>query len=159
MKKKKIILPIIIVVMAIVIGLGAFFLIRESSGIEDEKKPSLFDQEKNIVVLTPEDIGLELELTNNNREVIIRITKTDNILSFDYEMSYDAIENGEVVSRGTFGSGKIENGEIIERVNVLGTCSSGKCKYDKGIKEINFVIRVDLKSGELGLIEQVLIIE
>jgi len=41
----------------------------------------------------------------------------------------------------------------------LGTCSSGTCKYDKGVTEVSVVIRINYANGEVGVAESKISLE
>jgi hypothetical protein len=103
--------------------------------------------------MKPEDIGLELSPNPSLTEVEMKISDVSKFKSFDYEMNYDAIVDGESVPRGAIGSGDVNPGDTsIDRKITIGTCSSGTCKYDKGVTKISFVIRLDLKNGKTGVV-------
>jgi hypothetical protein len=116
--------------------------------------------EEQAIEMSPEDIGLELTPNAANTEVKMRIRDVSKFNSFEYEMNYDAIVDGEVVPRGAIGSGDVNPGETsIERAITIGTCSAGKCKYDKGVTKISFIIRLNLKDGTTGVVKKDLNLE
>jgi len=143
-------------VLAIVIIIGGVLLfINNNSKVEEEGAGGGI-LEENLVELSSEDVGLTLSSQKNNQQLVMVLTKLDEVESFEYEVSYDAVEQGEVVSQGTFGSGPNPDEEgkaTIKRVIDLGTCSA-VCRYHKGVETIEFVLRVNLKSGEVGIIEE-----
>jgi len=152
MNKKLLIIGAAILVVLILIG-GILFYLNNTTENSDEETGIL---DENLVKMSPEDVGLTLESQQNNQQVVMELSKVDEIESFEYELSYDAQESGETVSRGTFGSGpnpEEEGKGTITRIMDLGTCSSGKCKYDKGVAEVFLTLRVNLKNGEAGIIE------
>lgn len=158
MKNKKLLVFGAIALFALIIIGGVLLLLRSSSSetgkIEDE-----FNE--NYIELSAEDVGLVLYTQQNNQQFVMELTKLSEIKSFDYDVSYDTIEDGQVVKQGKFGSGPNpdEKGESsIIRVMDLGTCSA-TCRYHKGIEEIEFVLRVNLLSGEVGIIEEIYILE
>lgn len=152
MNKKLLIIGSVLLVLMVLIG-GVLFFLNNTTENSDEDAGIL---DENLVKMSPEDVGLTLESQQNNQQVVMELSRVDDIKSFEYELSYDAQESGATVSRGTFGSGpnpEEEGKGVISRVMDLGTCSSGKCKYDKGVTEVFLTLRVNLKNGEVGIIE------
>jgi len=157
MKNKKIIIGIAAFLILLIAGVGLFLLNSASNEPQVEKN----EFEENFVELSAEDVGLSLSSQKNNQQLVMELTKLLDVESFEYEVSYEAIEEGEVVMQGTFGSGPNPDEEgksVIERVIDLGTCSA-VCRYHEGVEEIQFTLRVNLKNGEVGIIEEVFVLE
>lgn len=158
MKDKKLILGIAALAVFIVIG-GILFFINNSNSSPEEQEENEF--EENLIEMSAEDVGLSLSSQQNNQQLVMELTKLDEVETFEYEVSYEAVEEGETVRQGTFGSGPNPDEEgksEIKRVIDLGTCSA-VCRYHKGIEEIEFTLRVNLKNGESGIIEEVFVLE
>lgn len=157
MKNKKIVLVGVALLILIVVGVGLFLFNSNSSAPQEEGKDEFIE---NFVELNAQDVGLSLSSQKNNQQLVMELTKLDDIESFEYEVSYEAIEDGEVVRQGTFGSGPNpdEKGQTIKRVIDLGTCSA-VCRYHKGVEEIEFTLRVNLKNGEVGIVEEIFVLE
>lgn len=148
------------IVLLIIILLGGVLLFINNNSSEGQEEPNQFNE--NLIEMSAEEVGLTLSTQQNNQQIVMVLTKLEDIESFEFELSYDAVENGEVVSRGTFGSGPNsdeKNSSTIERVMDLGTCSAGKCRYDSGVEEAELSLRINLKNGEIGIIEEVFVIE
>lgn len=156
MKNKLVLLGgIAVIVVAIVAGF--LFMQNNKKSAEPIEEETVEEQ---ALQLKAEDIGLKLTPNANNTEVTMEITDVSKFNSFDYEMSYDADVEGEIVPRGAIGSGKVESGESsITREITIGTCSSGKCKFDKGVTKISFIIRLNLKDGQTGIVKEELSLE
>lgn len=138
----------------ILVGIIAGFIFFTNSQKEQEVT-SEESIEEQAVQITPEEIGLELTPNADGTEVVMEITDVSKFNSFEYEMNYDAEVEGEVVPRGAIGSGEINPGESsITREITIGTCSAGKCKYDKGVTKITFIIRLNLKDGQTGIVKK-----
>lgn len=151
MKKSNLILIGGAVLLLIVIFGGLVLLLRSGSE-ETTTQPT---QTKKIAAkeVTPEEIGLTLTAVSNNQKIRIEITNVEGIKGFEYELSYDATENGETVPRGAIGELEVVPGKSVSHDVDLGTCSSGKCKYDQGVTEVSVVIRVNYENGETGVAE------
>lgn len=146
-----------VIVLLIVVVVG-FLVVKNNS--KSEGTPREESAEEQGISMKPEDIGLTLEPTANNQEVIMTITDLSKFDSLEYEMNYDAEVDGEVVPRGAIGSAEVEPGKSeIRREITIGTCSSNVCKFDKGVKKVKFIVRLNLKTGEVGIVEQELSLE
>ena len=157
MKNKKIILGVVALVIIVLVSIGLFLLNNNSNAPIEEENEFV----ENFVALNADDVGLTLSSQKNNQQLVMKLTKLDDVESFEYEVSYEAIEDGEVVRQGTFGSGPNPDEEgktSIERVIDLGTCSA-VCRYHKGVEKIEFTLRVNLKNGEVGIVEEIFVLE
>src|SRR3989344_114175 len=145
------------VVVIALIGGAVFFLTSNKS--KNPSGPSL--EEQNVIALKPEDIGLGLELSNNNREVLMTLTKLDGIKSIEFEASYDVNEtdpeSGDniVVSQGATGEVVVEGEGEVTREITLGTCSA-VCRYHDVASDIKFILRVNFTDGRVGQVEDTL---
>ena len=152
MKNKLALIGIGAVIVVIVVAVGLYLM---NSKKAKEGTGPVVTSEEEAVQMKPEDIGLELSPNAAVTEVTMKIGDTSKFSHFDYEMSYDAIVEGEAVPRCAIGSGDINPGETsIERKITIGTCSSGTCKYDKGVKKISFIVRLTLKDGKTGVVKK-----
>lgn len=154
---KKVIIGIVLVIILVVVGFSLYLF--NNSSVEEGDDENRF--EENFIELSAEDVGLSLSSQQNNQQLVMELTKLDEVETFEYEVSYEALEDGETVRQGTFGSGPNpdEKGkDTIKRVIDLGTCSA-VCRYHQGVEEIEFVLKVNLKSGETGIVEEVYVLE
>jgi hypothetical protein len=138
MKDKKVLVGIIAVAV-LLLAAGGFFFISRNAATEEEE---FGEYEEELPSLSPEEVGLEMEALRGNQQVIFRLTKPDGITSVEYELTYFA-EDGQ--QRAVIGTVEEEDfgGDSIESKPLdLGSCSSGVCKYDKGVKEVNLMLTV-----------------
>ena len=147
---------LISVVAVIVMLLGVSYFVFSGKDKISSLEEEVVDE---AIKMNPEDIGLTLEATTGNKEVLMKISDTSKFTSFEYEMNYEADVDGEMVSRGAIGSGEVEGDDLIERKITIGTCSSGTCKFDKGVKKVSLVLRLNLKTGETAIVESDLELE
>lgn len=139
-----------VLVVAVIAG---FVFMQNSSKTEENTEEEIIEEQ--AIEISPEEIGLELTPNANNTEVTMVINDVSKFNSFEYEMNYDAEVDGEIVPRGAIGSGEVNPGETsITREITIGTCSSGRCKYDTGVTKISFIIRLNLKDGQTGLVKK-----
>ena len=133
-KTKKIILAVSAV---IIIGLVLWFTVFKKPKsapqtlVVEQAQPLSFE-EMPLVLLSPKEKGHEL---------LLQVKGTKNTDSLEYELIYE-LEDG--LTRGA--SGEIELAQEEGEKNILlGTCSSGTCKYDEGI--IGGELTISLKKG------------
>lgn len=139
--------------VALCIGLlliagGVFFFLtrkpaqdEETSGIVEEQVPEL----------SADVLGLSIEAKADNTAVKFAIEKPDAIKSISYELNYTAkTDEGELV-RTTTGSIDVKSTDKIIESNyiILGTCSSGHCKYDKGVTGVNLIVKIIKQDGKI----------
>jgi len=153
--KIKLLILAIIVILLGVGGVLVFVVFSSRNKPAQETKP-VVSQEEKIKEIKPEDIGLVLKARSDKKAIIMEVNKLAEISMLEYELNYNAIENGEKVLRGAIGSIKnINPGERkITREILLGTCSANVCKYDKGVSDIDFVLKVTYTNGQVASLEQ-----
>jgi len=137
---------IIVAVIVLVVLVGGFLLTNGS------KKTTSTQQTQDVLpnedVLPTVDASVQVELVADRlkREVTLSISGvpegTDDV---EYEMSYIADGN---LPKGVIGNIETNGKLTIEKAGItLGTCSSGACIYDKGVKKV----QVNLKfNGSYG---------
>ncbi len=156
MKNKMMLVGVAAIVVVVAIA-GYLFVSKQRAA-----KAPVVEQtpEEQAIEMKPEEIGLELTPNKALTEVEMKINDVSKFNHFDFEMSYDAIVDGEAVPKGAIGSGDINPGETtVDRKITIGTCSSGTCKYDKGVKKIAFLIRLTLKDGKTAVVKKDLNLE
>lgn len=153
--KNKFVLIGAAVVLVILIAVYFFVFGRQKSKTETQA-PTTAEEE--AITMQPEDIGLTLSASPGNKEVVMKISDISKFSSFEYEMNYDAVIDGETVPRGAIGSGEVDGDTSITRSITIGTCSSGKCKYDLGVTKVSFLIRLNLKTGKTAIVQKDLIL-
>lgn len=150
------ILPIVIaVVFGGVVVFGAFKVLQSFSSPEEKNTESstgssksnpktetalreLRVEEKPFVSLVPRVDGRELQMT------ISKIPQDVEVV--EYEMVYKVASG---ITQGVPGSVKPKGQTKIERDLLLGTCSSGKCRYDEGVEDGSFTLRLRNSDGKL----------
>lgn len=149
-----------VVIVLLLASIGGYFVLGNKGGTTDITQEEEGIKQQEVKKLTVEDIGLELSLRGDKKVVNMVIGKLDGIKSFEYEATFDAeVVDPEskdllVVPRGSGGSIDVESTDTqIKREITLGTCSSGKCKYDKVVSDVKFLIRVNYSNGEIGSVE------
>lgn len=85
-----------------------------------------------------------LRLSSDRRFVNINFSGTRDVSKINYTLTYDTTAG----TRGFEGGVKLKNktGRVVRR-QILGTCSSGKCVYQKGIKNLQLQTTFFLRGG------------
>lgn len=145
------ILPIVLIVaVGLVLVGGVFLFLKKTTQAPDQKQGINTDTKEEIVLrelpldqrpfttLVPRVDGHEFHLTIN------KIPSGVEIL--EYELVYKVASG---VTQGVPGSIKVGGQNQIERDLLLGTCSSGKCRYDEGVNNGTFTLRFRDSQGRL----------
>src|SRR3989338_4854945 len=143
MKDKKVVIAIVVVALLVITGLAYFLFTRNAANTEEEE---FGEFEEELPALKPEEVGLEMEAQNNDQQVVFTLTKIDGISAVEYELTYFAADGQQ---RAVIGTVEMEEGsDIIESKPLdLGSCSSGVCKYDKGVEKVDLLLKV-IKDGK-----------
>lgn len=145
LKDKKILGGILVVALVVLIAGGVFVL----SSKKDPNSTQQASQEEQVLTLKPEDIGLELSLSDDSKKVTMEVTKVDGITSLEYQLLYNS--KGDV-PRGVIGTIDIK-GDKIKKEIVLGTCSD-VCHYDEEISNIKIIVKVIKSDGKTYQVEK-----
>lgn len=145
MKNKTILLILGVFILIVLVG-GGYYMFGRTSSKPVDTTP-LIEQE-NIPSIAPEDIGLTLMARADKKAIKFEIEKIDGIQSIDYEISYLAKGN---IPRGAIGTVTVKPGDEKISTNYidLGTCSSGKCKYDEGVNSVKVTLRINKTDGKV----------
>lgn len=143
------VLPILLVVIIALglIGGGGYYFFKKSTAPVVEEQTDLNSEsdiaelaleQRPFVSLTPSADGHNLHLTVNKIP--------SNSTTVEYNLFY---MNAQGVSQGATGSGKTNGSTSLERDVLLGSCSSGKCKYDEGVEKGTLEIKLRDSKGKL----------
>lgn len=139
---KKLIIGLIVVAIIVIITVIGLRMIfggnKEEIGIIPTPTVTFPTISDNIIV--------DLTAKDENRAIVLKIKGlTDDIDSIQYELTYTT---GNGLPRGVLGKISVKGEkEIIRDDIVLGTCSSGRCVYDTGVKEINLSLKFNTAAG------------
>lgn len=128
---------------ALVVLLGGYFLFFAGKSSDQATTPTI--QEQNIPTISADEIGLALKPGRDGQRVIMEVTKTDDIESLDYELSYTAKGN---LPRGAIGHVDVKQGQKVTQEIYLGTCSD-VCHPDSEVSNIKIVVRVNKADGKV----------
>ena len=132
MKNKK---SFIIGAIALVILGGGFFLIRSSKKQVTEETTAKIPH---IETIDSEKLPyLRLTPKENNHKLLLSILDAKGFEKVEYELIYE-LEDG--LTRGATGDMNLT--EKNQKEILLGTCSSGKCKYDEGVTGGELIINL-----------------
>lgn len=136
--------------VGLVILIGGAFLVLSSSKRAEPPQEQV-PVEEQITVIKPEDIGLVLSATSDNRKVILEVANTKDITGLDYELSYTS--KGDI-PRGVIGHIDIKQaGKSVKQEITLGTCSD-VCHYDEDVSDIKLILKVAKTDGTTSQVEK-----
>ena len=143
MKNKQLLIGAAIIGLLIV-G-GAIYTLFSNKQVPVE--PTQQVQEEVIPIINPNDIGLTFTTRADKKAVKFSITNIKDITSVDYEISY--VAKGDI-PRGAIGHVEVKAKDKIIETNYidLGTCSSGKCKYDEGVTSVKLLLKIAKTDGK-----------
>lgn len=136
---------LLVVVLGIATAGGVFWFVKgvtqkptTTPTNETEVLRELPLSERPFTSMTPRTDGHEFKL------IISKIPSMIDTL--EYELVY---KNSSGVTQGVPGSVKLKGATTLERNLLLGSCSSGKCKYDEGVEKGTLTLRLRNADGEL----------
>lgn len=152
LKNKKIIAAVAVFLILALAG-GAFLWMRQGSGSES---PSDENTESDLPTLTPEDIGMEVTVRQDNKALMFELAKADDIELVEYTIEYEKEVEGETANEGIFGVMEIgKDGRTDTDFREFGTCSAGKCRYDNVISDITINLKVTKKDGKEYQVQEI----
>jgi|SRR3989344_6753696 len=87
-------------------------------------------------------VKVTLEADAKKKEAIMEINGIPKGTDFiEYELSYNALVDGESVPKGVIGTIEYNGDDPVSRDITLGTCSSGTCKYDEGVNKVKVTLK------------------
>lgn len=153
MKDKRQIIVVAVLVGLLLIGGGYYLLFANKSA-----KPAPVQQqveEEVVPTIAIDDLGLEFTARSDGKAVRFSIDNIKDIQSVDYELSYMAKGN---LPRGAIGSLDVKSSQTVLKSDYieLGSCSSGKCKYDEGVSSIKLILKITKADGKTYQAEKTL---
>lgn len=132
---------IVSVIILVLVGVG--LLLTRGNGDDSanaDKKSTLPGVE--ILPTVDSSVVVNLEADKLVHNVTLSVEHYPaGTTSVEYELSYDANVEGEIVPKGAVGDIKVDGESIISKEITLGTCSSGTCKYDEGITKTHLLLK------------------
>jgi len=152
LKNKMVLIAAGVVVVILILGVVAMLVLGKGSN-NAANQTSNQDQTAPVLTLQPADIGLAFVPASDMQRGTMTITKTSDISSVDYQLTYTAIVSGQPVARGTIGHADVKTpGQEITQQMVFGTCSD-VCHYDTGITDVKLIIKVTKTDGKVYQVE------
>jgi hypothetical protein len=153
---KKVGIIIGVVLILLLLGGGGYMIFGKQT---PKNAATTNPGEQSVGTLEPDAIGLKLQLTADKKKVAVKVGKTTDVKSIEYEITYDAdvpasekVEGGEDrVSRGFSDQADIKSGQTSYESKEfdLGSCSKNVCRYDTGVTEITILMKVTKRDGSL----------
>lgn len=147
MNNKKLIIFLVVGLIVLVAG----FFVLSSKNEAPEQVVEQVPAEEQVSTMKPEDIGLSLTATADNRKVILEVKNTQGLSGLDYELSYTS--KGDI-PRGVIGhiDIKVAGKPVIQEIT-LGTCSD-VCHYDEDVSNVNLILKVSKTDNTTSQVEK-----
>lgn len=142
---------IIFVAIGLAVLIGGGLLLFSSSKKAVPAPVTQVPPEEIVSIMKPEEIGLSLTTSSDNRKVILEVADTKDISGLDYELSYTS--KGDI-PRGIIGHIDIKIvGKPVSQEITLGTCSD-VCHYDQDVSNIKLILKVAKTDGTTSKVEK-----
>ena len=142
----------IIIVVIILVTMIGLFIAKRSSTPKNEVQVEVPTPIVFLPTITA-DVIVELTPTSGKNAVVLKIKNIpQDIENIEYEMTYNTADD---LTKGVNGKINLKNeSEITHDDIVLGTCSSGNCVYDKGVKEINLSLKFNNNKSQSWIFQK-----
>lgn len=138
----------VVVVVLVIVG---FIATRKSDDTVSTKKSESTLPRSQTIPTVDASVIVSLKADAKKQNAILSVSDApEGTTSIYYEFSYDALVDGETVSRGVVGDLEVGSDNSAEGSITIGTCSSGTCKYDKGVTSVHLLLRFSGSYGEKG---------
>ncbi|MBI3289913.1 hypothetical protein HYZ78_00780 [Candidatus Microgenomates bacterium] len=134
-------LPLFLLIGVVLVGSLVGFIafnLRSRGGEEAQEEELVAEVPAPYITLTPSSTGQVLSLSAS--------AINGKAFGFEYELVYNTDKG---VLQGVPGTVTLDGKTSVTRDLTLGTCSSGVCRYDKGVKDVKLTIRLRNKAGKL----------
>lgn len=139
---------IVVLVLVVFVGVGFFMTRGNSTKNADQEIDEEILPDVEVLPTVTDDVKVNITSDAKRQEASLSIMGVpEGTEEIEYELSYDAEVDGEKVPKGVIGTIEFDGKEPVKRQVTLGTCSSGTCKYDKGITAIKATLKF---SGSYG---------
>ncbi len=139
---KNVVAGIIVLILLIA---GAMYFVSSGKKVapveeEDIPKPTV------ALPTVTDSVQVDLKTKSGNQAVVLSISDIPSqTQSVEYEITYTTAAG---LPRGVLGKIQLSGENKVTRDDiVLGTCSSGKCVYDTGVKEVRLTLRFNAPGG------------
>ena len=149
MKNRNLII-IAVIVLLIIVGGGIYFL--STRNLENKPQDVVPEITQEVIpTVMPVDLGLKIALREDKRAIKFEIAQIDGISLVEYQISYTKELNGEEIPEGLIGEIKVKPGDkkITTEYREFGTCSSGKCRYDKVVSAVKLTLKITRDDGSV----------
>lgn len=161
MKNKQVMIAVA-VVLVVLLGIGGYFVLGQKNA-----KPPVDNSltSEDAIKIPASDIGLTMELSPDKKKIRFNAAKLDGAKSLEWTFNYDADIPPDQRSEAD-GAAKVSQAfGSLEPVDVegkssytsefreLGTCSSGRCRFDTGVEKVNLVLKMTKNDGKVYQIE------
>lgn len=138
-----------IVLFVVVFALVGYFVTRESTESETNSRKGSTLPKTQSAPTVDSSVIVTLKADPKKENALLSVSAAPKgTTEIYYEFSYDALIDGETVSRGVVGNLDMKGDDAVDSSITIGTCSSGTCKYDKGVSSVHLFLRFSGSYGE-----------
>lgn len=148
LKNKKILAAIGVIILLLIGGAVYVLSTRQNSS------PKLQGEAIEVIpTIMPDEIGLEFVAKSDKKYVKFTINKPEGIEKVEYEITYDAVSEGNMVAQALAGDltkDDAKDGKLGIDYRELGTCSTGgKCRFDQGVESVKLILKITKSDGKV----------
>jgi len=136
------------VIFLVLLAIGGFYFLspKSSQNVMEEPQEEVMQEEVVVPTLSQEELGLTFVARSDKKAVKFTIAKISGIKAVEYEVSY--LAKGDI-PRGAIGNIEVKTTDKKIETNYidLGTCSSGRCKYDEGVESVKLLLKIVKDDG------------
>src|SRR5260221_10385199 len=100
LKNKSLLIGIAVIIIIVVLGGGYFLFAKRSANSPQQTTNQQSQNDGTVQTLSPDDIGLTLTATSDNKKVKFSVAKLQGIKSVEYELTYQADATQQEKSEG-----------------------------------------------------------
>ena len=135
---------ILVVIVAAAAGIGYHVLSSRNNAVVNFSNPDGSSSAPAVQAISAKDVGLVITVRPDNLAVKFKLNNASDIKHVDYEITYDHVLDGQTVEEGITGEMNIaQDGITVTDYRPFGTCSSGVCRYDAHISNVDLIMKIE----------------
>lgn len=150
LQDKKTVIIVAVIALLLIVG-GGWYVAGSKKTAPVQQVAETIDEE-NVEIIASDDLGIEITVRPDKHAFQIVMTKVEDVEMVDVQ--YNWIAAGDLPRGGLLNELVPENGKIQTKMIDLGSCSSGRCKYDEGVEEVSFDFKITKKDGKIYAAEK-----
>jgi len=153
MQNKQLVIALGVVLLVIILGVGGFLVLgsrNKSASVAKNAPNFVSSQDAPVATIAPEALGFTLAMATTGQSaghaIDVTVSNLTGLKSIDYEFTY--MYSGDL-NQGGFGHFDIKSGQSnVKQEIILGTCSSGVCRYDANPSHFKITLDITKTDGK-----------